>query len=95
MKNLRWMAVAGVVGAASLLGGCVVAPPGYGAYGNYGETVYAAPAAPVVVAPPISLGIGIGGAYYGGGRGYYGGGGRGYYGGGGGGGYYGGRGRWR
>ncbi|MDM0111090.1 hypothetical protein QTI66_02965 [Variovorax sp. J22R133] len=79
------MAVAGAVGAASILGGCVVAPPGYGAYG---ETVYAAPGAPVVVAPPVSVGIGIGGAYYGG-RGYYGGGG-GYYGGGRG--YYGGRG---
>ncbi|SFN11649.1 hypothetical protein [Variovorax sp. OV329] len=80
MKTFRRLALAGSAGAAVfLLGGCVVAPPAYGSYG----------AAPVVVAPPVSVGIGVGGGYYGGGGGYYG---RpGYYGGRG----YWGRGYWR
>jgi hypothetical protein len=66
--------------AALLLGGCVVAPP---AYGPYGYPAYSE-GAPVVVAPPVSIGIGVDGGrgYYGrpyGRPGYYG---RGYYGGG-------------
>jgi len=74
-QHLRRMALAGAAGTLALLGGCVVAPPGYGAYG---EAAYVQPG-PVIVAPPISLGIGIGGGrgYYGR-PGYYG---RGYYGG--------------
>ena len=89
MKNpSRWMAIGGAVGAAALLGGCVVAPP---AYGPYGEAAYVQPGAPVVVAPPVTLGIGISGysgrPYYG--RPYYG---PGYYGGRG---YGRGRGYWR
>ncbi len=70
-KSLRWMATGSAVGAATLLlSGCVVAPP---AYGPYGEAAYVQPA-PVVVAPPVSVGIGVGGYY---GRPYYG---RPYYG---------------
>jgi hypothetical protein len=91
-RQLRWMTIGGAAGAAALLGGCVVAPP---AYGPYGEAAYVQPA-PVVVAPPVSVGIGVGGYYgrpyygrsYYGRPGYYG---RGYYGGRG----YGGRGYWR
>jgi len=77
MRAIRRLALAGSAGAAIfLLGGCVVAPP---AYGPYGEVV--GPAAPVVVAPPVSVGIGVGGYYgrpYYGRPGYYG---RGYWGG--------------
>ena len=94
-RSTRWMAVGGAIGAAALLGGCVVAPP---AYGPYGEAAYVQPGAPVVVAPPVTLGIGInaygGRPYYGRpsyGRPYYGG--QGYYGGRGG--YGRGRGYWR
>jgi len=86
MQNRKpmWRRYAGAGGLATgllLLGGCVAVPPGY-----------YAPGAPVVVAPPVSVGIGVGG-YYGGGPAYYG---RGYYGRPGyyGRGYYGGRGYW-
>ena len=72
-RHLRWMAIGGAAGTAALLGGCVVAPPAYGTYGSYGEAAYVQPA-PVVVAPPVSVGIGVGGYY---GRPYYG---RPYYG---------------
>lgn len=78
MTAIRRIALAGAAGAAVLaLGGCVVAPP---AYGPYGEAAVVAPA-PVVVAPPVSVGIGVGGYYgrpYYGRPGYYG---RGYWGG--------------
>ncbi|HYP71496.1 MAG TPA: hypothetical protein VEP93_11460 [Variovorax sp.] len=64
MTATRRLALAGTVGAAAfLLGGCVVAPP---VYGPYGEAA--------VVAPPVSVDIGVGGYY---GRPYYG---RPYYG---------------
>ena len=75
--RLRKLAFAAAAGSAVLLlGGCVVAPPAYGPYPAYSE------GAPVVVAPPVSVGIGVGGYYgrpyygrpgYGGGRGYWGG----------------------
>ena len=86
MTAFRRLALAGTAGAAVfLLGGCVVAPP---AYGPYGEAA--------VVAPPVSVDIGVGGYYgrpyygrpYYGRPGYYG---RGYYGRG----YWGGRPYWR
>jgi hypothetical protein len=79
MKHLRSMAVAAAAGTVLLLTGCVVAPPGYGGYNEYGQAVYAQPGPVVVTAPAVSIGIG---GYYGGGgynRGYYGGRG-GYYG---------------
>ena len=65
MKNListrRWLAGAGLLGAAALLGGCAVYPtPAGPAVGP--APVYVAPA-PVVVAPR---------PYYYGGYGYYG-----------------------
>ncbi len=91
MKNLRSMAVAATAGTVLLLSGCVVAPPGYQGYNEYGQAVYAQPGPVLVPAPAVSIGIG---GYYRGGdynRGYYGGGG-GYYGGRGG--YYG-HGGWR
>ena len=60
---LRRLALVGAAGVAALaLGGCVVAPPAYGPYGAYG--------APAVVAPPVSVGIGVGG-YWGGGPRFY------------------------
>lgn len=60
------LALVGAVGtAALLLGGCVA----YAPYPAYGEASVAYPAAPVVVAPPVSVGIGVGGYY---GRPYYG-----------------------
>ena len=69
--RLRALALAGVAGGALLLlGGCVVAPPAYGSYPAYGEATVVQPA-PVVVAPPVSIGIGVGG-YWGGGPRYYG-----------------------
>jgi len=69
MKTLTIVLLAGFG-----LGGCVAVP--YGGGGYYGG-------GPVVYAPPVAVGIGVG--YYGGRGGYYGGHG---------GGYYGGRGRW-
>ncbi|MFC5605950.1 hypothetical protein [Variovorax soli] len=58
MTAIRRIALAGAAGAAVLaLGGCVVAPPAY----PYGEAA--------VVAPPVSVDIGVGGYY---GRPYYG-----------------------
>ncbi|MBS0450394.1 MAG: hypothetical protein JSS14_03710 [Proteobacteria bacterium] len=78
MTAIARIALIGAAGAAVLaLGGCVVAPP---AYGPYGGPAVVAPA-PVVVAPPVSVGIGVGGYYgrpYYGRPGYYG---RGYWGG--------------
>lgn len=70
MTAFRRIALVGAAGAAVLaLGGCVVAPPAY----PYGEAA--------VVAPAVSVGIGVGGYYghpYYGRPGYYG---RGYWGG--------------
>lgn len=79
MNKLRSLGVAGLAGAALLLGGCIVAPPAYQqGYDPYGQPVYVQ-SAPVVVAPP-AVSIGIGGFFGGGGyRGGYGGHGRGYY----------------
>ncbi|WP_213958647.1 MULTISPECIES: hypothetical protein [unclassified Variovorax] len=74
MNRIRFLALLAAVGAAAALTGCVA--PGY-YYGDqgYGQPYYGEPG-PVVVAPPVTVGVGVGG-YWGGGGGYYD---RGYYG---------------
>jgi len=68
MTRFRLLSVLAAVGAVTAVTGCVA--PGY-YYGNqgYAQPYYADPG-PVVVAPPVSVGIGVGG--YWGGNGYYG-----------------------